>query len=60
MNIESQTAIEKIQVCNAVGEIESAMKWDGRQLDLEALVPGVYMARIYYASTVQVLKILKQ
>lgn len=58
--VESEHAINNIQVFDVMGKSEVRATWNGRQLDLSELAPGVYLAKVQFATSTQLVRVVRK
>ena len=58
--VESPHAIDYIQVFDILGKAEAKATWDGHQLDLSDLTPGVYLAKVQFGTSTQLVRLVRK
>jgi hypothetical protein len=58
--VESERPIDNIQVFDVLGKAEVSATWDGQQLDLRDLTPGVYLAKIQFGTSTQLVRVVRK
>ena len=58
--VESERPIDNIQVFDVLGKAEVSATWNGQQLDLRDLTPGVYLAKIQFGTSTQLVRVVRK